>query len=206
MMYPAKPGLVIGFHGCDSSTRNAVVLNESSLYPSTNDYDWLGHGIYFWENNPTRGNQFAEELQKLVRKSRPAILQPAVLGAVIDMGYCLDLMDSECLDLVRESYEKLVLAYDIVGEKLPENKFTSTSKARLIRNLDCPVLEHLHKTRRILSLKPFDSVRSLFLEGKELYPTAGFNEKNHIQICIRNPNCIKGYFWPREQDTSWGVP
>ena len=23
------------------------------------------------------------------------------------------------------------------------------------------------------------------------------NKKNHIQICIRNPNCIKGFFIPR---------
>jgi hypothetical protein len=25
-------------------------------------------------------------------------------------------------------------------------------------------------------------------EGEELYPSAGFKEKNHVQICIRNPN------------------
>src|SRR5580658_10415439 len=32
-----------------------------------------------------------------------------------------------------------------------------------------------------IQLKPFDSVRSLFVEGEELYPGAGFHEKNHIQ-------------------------
>jgi len=26
-----------------------------------------------------------------------------------------------------------------------------------------------------------------------------------IQICIRNPNCIKGFFHPREVDTSRDV-
>ncbi|TSA32147.1 MAG: hypothetical protein D4R64_16610 [Porphyromonadaceae bacterium] len=41
------------------------------------------------------------------------------------------------------------------------------------------------------------SVRGVFFEGKELYPNSGFREKNHIQICVRNPNCIKGYFLPR---------
>jgi len=30
-------------------------------------------------------------------------------------------------------------------------------------------------------------------------PGAGFKEKNHIQICVRNRNCIKGYFLPREK-------
>ena len=43
--------------------------------------------------------------------------------------------------------------------------------------------------------KAFDSARGVFVEGEALYPNAGFNEKNHIQICIRNPNCIKGFFY-----------
>jgi hypothetical protein len=43
----------------------------------------------------------------------------------------------------------------------------------------------------------FDSVRGVFFEGEDLYQNAGFKSKNHIQIAIRNPNCIKGYFIPR---------
>lgn len=49
----------------------------------------------------------------------------------------------------------------------------------------------------------FDSVRGVFFEGTELYPGAGFREKDHIQICIRNPNCIKGYFLPRELSSKY---
>lgn len=206
MMYPAKPGLVIGFHGCDVSIRTAVVLNETKLFPSKNDYDWLGHGIYFWENNRHRAIRFAQELQEHMRRNKPQINQPATLGAVIDMGYCLDLMDAECLQLIRTSYEKLVVAYDNFGVKLPENKTATFSKQKLIRNLDCAVIENLHELRQGLCLKPFDSVRSLFVEGEELYPNAGFNEKNHIQLCVRNPNCIKGYFIPRDQDETWEIP
>ncbi len=29
-----------------------------------NDYDWLGHGIYFWEKNPERAYDFAGEYRK----------------------------------------------------------------------------------------------------------------------------------------------
>lgn len=47
-------------------------------------------------------------------------------------------------------------------------------------------------------IKPYDSIRAAFWEGKELYNTAGFKEKNHIQICIRDPKCIIGYFLPRQ--------
>lgn len=206
MMYPARPGLVIGFHGCDSSTRNAVVLNETSLFPSTNKYDWLGHGIYFWENNRTRALQFAQELQWKIRKNGCQIRDPTALGAVIDMGNCLDLMDSANLELIRNSYENTVLNYDKNGKRLPENKRSSDSKERLIRNLDCAVIENLHEMRKDMGFQPFDTVRSVFIEGDELYPTAGFNEKTHIQICVRNPNCIKAYFSPRELNPKWRVP
>lgn len=63
-----------------------------------------------------------------------------------------------------------------------------------VRNLDCAVIEHLHT---INTARPFDSVKGIFMEGKPLYENAGFREKDHIQLCIRNPNCIKGYFLPR---------
>jgi hypothetical protein len=57
-----------------------------------------------------------------------------------------------------------------------------------------------------VATKKFDSVRGVFWEGKELYPGAGFMERNHIQICLRNPNCIKGFFIPRAFDGKYELP
>jgi len=45
--------------------------------------------------------------------------------------------------------------------------------------------------------QPFDTARGFFLEGRELYPTAGFRELDHIQICVRSSKQIIGYFLPR---------
>ena len=61
-------------------------------------------------------------------------------------------------------------------------------------------IEAVHALKRQAGQSSFDSVRGVFFEGEELYPNAGFREKDHIQICIRNPNCIKGFFLPRELD------
>ena len=66
----------------------------------------------------------------------------------------------------------------------------------LLRRLDCAVIQSLHKSLDTKD-KYYDSVRGMFTEGKELYPNAGFHKKDHLQLCIRNPNCIKGYFSPR---------
>ena len=44
-------GLTIGFHGCDEDTAKRVILNKDNILASQNAYDWLGSGIYFWEND-----------------------------------------------------------------------------------------------------------------------------------------------------------
>ena len=48
------PGFLLGYHGCDEQVAENVLSGNDTLRPSTNDYDWLGHGIYFWESNPRR--------------------------------------------------------------------------------------------------------------------------------------------------------
>jgi hypothetical protein len=65
-----------------------------------------------------------------------------------------------------------------------------------MRNLDYAVIETIHATNERDNC--YDAVRGMFTEGEYPYPNAGFREKNHIQICIRNPNCIKRYFLPRD--------
>ena len=83
-LYSRRSNLVIGFHGCDKSVIDAVVAGKTELLASTNDYDWLGNGIYFWGNNEERTWQWADDSAK--RKSS-LVKEPAVIGAIIDLGY-----------------------------------------------------------------------------------------------------------------------
>ena len=198
-MYSIRPGLVIGFHGCDESVRDNVLNGKANLAASTNKYDWLGNGIYFWENNEKRALDFANDLHRNPRKGKPVIKKPSVIGAVFTLGNCLDLLDAKYLELLQESHRTLEISAKKAGIKLPENKNLDGNADLLLRFLDCSVIEHLH--RRVDT--KFDSVRAVFVEGASLYPTSGFNEKNHVQICICNPNCIKGYFLPRAVNNSF---
>ena len=67
----------------------------------------------------------------------------------------------------------------------------------------CKVIEHLHLSRKLNNEIPFDTVRGAFWEGEPLYYSSGFCKQNHIQICVRNPNCIKGFFEPRDYIDDW---
>lgn len=48
---------------------------------SERPYDWLGHGIYFWENNHERAFQWAKD-----KKARGEIKNPTVIGAILHLG------------------------------------------------------------------------------------------------------------------------
>ena len=83
-MYSYKSNLILGFHGCDESIRDIVVSGKDDLKISRNDYDWLGHGVYFWEQNPDRAFEYAKSLSKSLKKTNKKIETPSVIGAVID--------------------------------------------------------------------------------------------------------------------------
>ncbi|HBF05133.1 MAG TPA: hypothetical protein DDW28_03210 [Prevotella sp.] len=193
-LYSRRSNLVIGFHGCDKSVVEDVISGKTDLIASTNDYDWLGSGIYFWENNEERAWQWANDLAK---RKNSQVRVPAVIGALIDLGYCFDLTDSFYLKELKTSYKVLEELYADSNLPLPQNTTIGSSSDKLIRKLDCAVVQTALKINAKANAHPYDSVKGVFWEGQELYPNAGFREKNHIQICVCNPNCIKGYFLPR---------
>jgi hypothetical protein len=202
-MYSKRHNLTLGFHGCDKSLRDQIIVGKKIQYKSNNNWDWLGHGMYFWEYIPLRAYEYALLMRDNPHRSRSKIETPSVLGAIIDLGQCLDLLDSSFLKMAKQAYEELKKSVESAGFDMPMNIPIENETDILIRNLDCAVIETIHKIHKEGKKEPFDSVRSVFFEGSCLYDNAGFKEKNHIQICVRNPNCIKGYFIPRELDDNW---
>ncbi len=186
-MHTLSTAFVLGYHGCDAAVAERVLHGEA-LKPSTNDYDWLGNGVYFWEANPRRGLEFAQELASRPKGSSQ-VTTPAVVGAIIDLGLCLDLTTSAGLDQVRSAYEfALELASSTTSGRLPENH-----SDRLRKRLDCAVVNTARAINERLGIH-IDTVKGAFIEGTPIYPDATFFSKTHIQICVCNPRCIKGVF------------
>jgi hypothetical protein len=155
---------VLGYHGCDADLAREVVLGNQPLLPSANDYDWLGNGLYFWEDSAGRAIHWAEEECK-----KGHIKTPCVLGAIIDLGKCLNLIEFEYLDLLRGAYARLQETMADSGAPMPQN----TGRDFKNRKLDCAVFESLHQFRESETLPSFDTVRAFFVEGEPLYATAG---------------------------------
>lgn len=188
-LYQEHPSFVLGFHGTEQALVKKILLGKINHLDQSQDInEWLGHGIYFWENDPRRGLEWAEN-----GKSKAKIKKPDVIGAVINLGNCLDLTTRSGLDEVQRAYEILKDSYKLINKPLPANK---GGKNKANRELDCQVIQTLHVFRENSKLEPYDTVRAPFPEDDELYEGAGFRIRNHIQIAVRNPNCIKGYFRP----------
>ncbi len=183
---------VLGYHGCDRSVGEALLAGRETFVGSKNEDDWLGHGIYFWENNPTRALEWARTQAK---RPKSKIKDPFAVGAIIDPGNCLDLTESTSLGILRESYHSLASICEVAGLTLPRNEKASSHDGDLLhRNLDCAVINHVHETREVRGLESYETVRGAFSEGEELYPGAGIKAKTHIQIAATNSVNIKGIF------------
>ena len=198
---------MLGFHGCDESVRNQLVQNPNSVKRSQEVFDWLGHGFYVWENNYERALQWAKD-----KKKRGKLTKPSVLGVVYQLDHCLDFTDSAFIDILSEYYLLMKADFSFLNKKLPKNQDLPKDQYHdlILRELDCAVIEYLHQkiSEKIdadvavsgnSELRHFDTTRGVFTEGGPAFEGAGIQSKNHIQVCIRNLNCIKGFFIPRDK-------
>lgn len=176
---------VLGYHGCDCSIINDVLTGKQDLRVSRNDYDWLGNGIYFWEDSYQRAFQWALQSER--------VTHPGVIGAVINLGHCLNLLDVEHLETVRIAYHTLERTAAQAETPLPANRGQTFKD----RKLDCAVIETLHGMREEENLEPYQTVRGFFVEGEPLYEGAGLRNQDHIQLCVRDTDSIVGFFLPR---------
>lgn len=199
--YELLPSFLLCFHGTDERTAKKIFAGDAHLSPSENEYDWLGHGIYFWEYSPQRAFQFAQEKFKWQGKKDKV----AVVGAIIDPGHCFNLLEASSLGFLESGYEALVEERGGI-DYLPVN---GDGKELWRRHLDCAVINMVHQIRQETQsadwikknpnkspLPSYDTVRGAFWEGGPVYPNARIEKKNHVQICVRNRDRIKGYFRP----------
>jgi hypothetical protein len=142
--------------------------------PSHNPYDWLGHGIYFWEFAPSRAKVWGGK--------------GGVVGAVIQLGLCLDLTDVQHTNLLRQGYKAVRQTRREMGVPMPRNRGKR-------RDLDCTVINELAELSERKGIN-FQTVRCPFLEGRPAFPGSGILRESHIQIAVRDSSCILGVFRP----------
>jgi hypothetical protein len=185
----------LGYHGCRRNVGEAILRGDQPhLKPSDNPWDWLGKGIYFWEADPVRGYEWASARCKAEGDA------PFVIGAVIHLGNCLNLMDRSSLETLKKAYTSFIKFHSLSfpEEALPVNQSTAKGPSHA---LDCQVINHLHDimaeivNARGSPVTTFNSVRGLYQEDEPVFSGSMIRERTHIQINVLTPQAsIQGYF------------
>ena len=166
---------IYGYHGT-SQTKAANILKHG-FRVSDNDYDWLGTGIYFFQDAPLRAKQWATQ-------QHPD--NPAVIRSRIRLDNCIDLFDIGWQPLLKNVYNSFVEQYRETNRPLPKQQPVRSKAHRL----DCAFFNY-----SIEFIAPqgqnIDGVRAAFMEGERLFPDSAVLELAHVQIAIRNPELIK---------------
>ena len=183
---------IVAFHGTRQATARSLVAGEP-FGASTNDDDWLGHGIYFWEFAPQQAWWWAD------RRYGPK--NAAVVGALVRLGNCIDLLDPSNAELVEQAHSDLKQAMRAAGKPMPKN-------ANNHKYLDCAVFNWLY-ARLEGADHGVESCRAVFVplrSGKmpRLWTRSGVFGGAHVQLCIREPRNILAV-WQVRRDGRYGT-
>lgn len=195
--------IILAYHGCDAVIRDNLVSGRMQhLDHSKNQYDWLGPGAYFFEDDYQRALMFAQASKDNPGKRytiRP-IVRPAVVGAVLQVQHWLDMTTQEGIQEFAEAYEPMVYRLTQNGKRVPTNEPANFDDTEiLLRGLDNAVFSYIHGTRDKRNdpkLPPFQAVRGAFSQGKAALPGSTFLDHTHVQIALRDNACVKGWFLP----------
>lgn len=167
---------VLGFHGTTSKVAEALV-NGRQFKDSENDDDWFGKGIHFWEYAPKQAWWWAKRFKKHS--------DPAVIGAIIRLGNCFDLLDAANVRVMKDMKDLLV-------DNLTKRKIEVPKNFRQHRKLDCAVFNYLY-AQAIEAKTPIDSARAVYVpvsKDKRIWEGSWIYEESHIQVCVRNSKNI----------------
>ena len=145
------------------------MILESGFQLSQNPYDWLGDGVYFFQDASERAWEWARESYGE---------EAAVIGAEIRLVECLDLLDIKWTKVIAEAYNQFLDHYKRSGLNLPRQ----TSGAH---RLDREVINYavgVWAEKGII----FRCVRASFSEGHPVYPDSALHQRSHVQIAVRD--------------------
>jgi hypothetical protein len=188
---------VVGYHGTGLTAALRIVNRVEGFRWSRRDFDWLGHGIYFWEYAPQQALKFAKIRQRQYRLKRKPTAEDrrrateplAVIACMIRLGFCFDLLEPDNVEYLRESFAAYRKAMELAETPLPKN-------TRRYRKLDCAVFEYVYKViSETEQGAPVDPARGVFVPTggeRRVWEGSWISRDTHIQLCVRNPASLLG--------------
>ena len=176
-------GIVKGYHGTSSSAAHSILKEGFRI--SQNHYDWLGDGVYLFQEAPQRAWDWAFEWHGD---------EAAVLGAEFSTAECINLLDTGWNSFMADAYNSYLSFLNALGDQVPEQSGGNHRLDREVINYAVGVLED-----RGIKVA---CVRSAFAEGRPVYPNSSILHLAHVQIAVRHPQRCINKIWLEPPSTA----
>jgi len=174
------PPTVIGYHGTSMSAASTIA--HHGFKASMNDYDWLGDGVYFFQDAPQRAWEWARKIH-----GRNA----AVIGATIEMRDWMDLLDIKWARFLAAAYDGFLSKMKEAGLPLPRQTAGGHRLDREVINYAVVILGENAQVVR--------AVRAAFSEGVPVFPNSALFDRSHVQIAVRDTGLITAHWTESER-------
>ncbi len=181
------PDIIDAYHAGERRVLEDVAERGIRLTWSTQDREWLGHGVYFWGYSLGHAKRWVDIGSRLNWWGAEG---PAILETKIELKNCLNLLDPSSVELLDAAATMVKKTCVELSVDLPENS-RYVDGVPVERRLDCAIINQVHQIQHIMGRPAFDTVLSGFEDGAPYLPGATFRRTSHIQIAVRNHDCIQ---------------
>ncbi|OAA91284.1 hypothetical protein [Clostridium ljungdahlii] len=156
----------IGYHGTETEKAKSI-LKSRSFNTSHGEEEWLGIGVYFFQDDMKQAINFCTKARKYKNWS--------VLKATISAERVIDLIDINTFDKFQAYATEL------------KSRFLKLKNGKKRQLMNSVILDVMYK------LNPYDVVRAAFPIPKVGYAPRTNIQPMEIQLSVRNRNCIDRY-------------
>lgn len=165
----------IGYHG--TRLEYAQKILDEDFRPSENSWEWLGHGVYFWQDAPDRAFGWAKEWHSRSGYEGPI----AVVAARIQLFDFVDLLDQTGMRLVKDFASAL--------QRKIANEERSLTNEYPIHRLDCELFNSV--TTMLLSEGiEVRGYRAACVEGDPITEGSPIYDRSHVQLAVIDQTTI----------------
>lgn len=153
----------IGFHGTNIDSANSI-LSSNKFLDSQDEEEWLGTGVYFFENDVQQAVNYIYKAKKVANYKS--------IQVNINTNKLLNLVDTK----TNEQFNNFAKKF--------QNRYKTRKDHTQRKLINAVILDAMYK------LEPYEVVRGVFPVPNTNYAPRTNIQPMQIQVCVRKHDCI----------------
>lgn len=154
----------IGYHGTSKEAAD-LILKSNYFYSSRDEEEWLGEGVYFFEDDSLQALDWCKKVKKF-------------------NGYCILKSDIEAEKVVNMIDKKTYREFSELSKHI-KGKYKTRSDHKPRKLINSVIFNIMY------NIEKYDIVRAAFPIMTEEVADRSNIVPMQIQLCVRNKECIK---------------